>query len=201
MKPLASRLSDAGFRVHNLRYPSTEHPPEKLLNLIHAELESCCREASRVHFVTHSLGGILLRAYLVDHELQSLGRVVMLAPPNQGSEIVDAVGKTRLFQWALGPTAAELGTGEDSLPNRLPEPDYEVGVIAGVRSVNPIGSAIIPEEDDGAVSIDRTKLVGMKDFITIPRSHTFIMRAPETAKQVVHFLQHGRFWREPDREE
>ena len=193
MRPLASRLTDAGFRVHNLRYPSTNHTPDELLALIHTNIGVCCTNARRVHFVTHSLGGVLVRAYLADHRLANLGRVVMLAPPNQGSEIVDALGESAAFQWTFGPTGAQLGTGEDSLPNRLPPPYYEVGVIAGTRSVNPVGSAMIPDANDGAVAVERTRLRGMSDFMTLPVSHTFIMRAPETARQTIHFLRHGRF--------
>jgi pimeloyl-ACP methyl ester carboxylesterase len=191
MKPLAASLSDAGFRVVNLEYP-TRGRPDELIGLLDIELRSCCAMTSQLNFVAHSLGGILVRAYLAYHEPPNLGRVVMLAPPNHGSEIADLARKP-IFAWAVGPIVRDLGTNRDSLPNRLPAPYYEVGVIAGNRTLNPVGSALIPGPDDGAVSVERTRLDGMTDFITLPHSHTFIMRADEAAAQTEHFLRYGRF--------
>jgi pimeloyl-ACP methyl ester carboxylesterase len=193
LRPLERRLSAAGFRVHNLRYPSTELPPKALVENLHQQLEACCASAPRLHFVTHSLGGILVRAYLADHGLANLGRVVMLAPPNRGSEYVDEFGDSALFRAAFGPTGAELGTGPDSLPNRLPAPGFEFGVIAGTRSVNPVSGLVVPGESDGTVSVASTQLPGMADFITVPTSHTFIMQSETVAGYVIEFLRSGRF--------
>ena len=156
-------------------------------------MQQCCSDAPRLHFVGHSLGGVLTRALLAEQRPENLGRVVMLAPPNQGSEIVDSLANSAAFGWVLGPTASQLGTDRESLPNRLPPPDYELGVIAGVESVNPVGSSMLPGEDDGTVSVERAKLPGMTDFVTVPYSHTFIMRAKEVADLTIHFLRHGRF--------
>ena len=198
LRPLEKRLSAAGFWVHNLRYPSTELGPEALVAHLHQQLAACCAGAPRLHFVTHSLGGILVRAYLAEHALENLGRVVMLAPPNQGSEYVDRFGDSALFQSAFGPTGAELGTDPDSLPNRLPPPRFEFGVIAGTRGVNPVSGLVVPGESDGTVSVESTKLPGMSDFITVPVSHTFIMQSETVATYVIEFLRRGRFLpREP----
>ena len=199
MDSMAEYLTARGFRAVKLDYPSTDEPPDELIAHLAAEVQSCCAESRRVHFVTHSLGGILVRALLARDPLPNLGRVVMLAPPNRGSEIVDAWGDSPLFAWALGPTAQELGTDADSLPNRLPAADYEVGVIAGTDSINPVGSALIPGESDGTVSVESTQLPGMTDFVSLPVSHTFIMNAEEVQSQVLHFLKLGRFSR-PDAE-
>jgi triacylglycerol lipase len=148
-----------------------------------------------VSFVTHSLGGVMVRAYLEQHPMPQLGRVVMLAPPNHGSEYVDIAGQWRLFGGFLGPTAVQLGTAPTSLPNRLPDADLDVGVIAGTGSINPLGAFLIDGTNDGTVSVESTQLTGMRDFIEVPVSHTFIMRDREVARQTIEFLRAGRFAR------
>jgi hypothetical protein len=193
MQPLAIRLSAAGFVVRNLRYPSTDLPPEGLVANLHAQISGCCGDIERLHFVTHSLGGILVRAYLAAHPSPSVGRVVMLAPPNHGSELADLLADSTLFEAALGPTATQLGTASDSLPNRLPPASFEVGVIAGTRSINPVSSIVVPGESDGTVSVESTRLTGMSDFIEVPASHTFIMQSDTVAQHVIDFLRNGRF--------
>jgi triacylglycerol lipase len=195
MRPLARQLAAAGYRVHNLEYPSTREGPDALVELLHGEISRCCAWSSRVHFVTHSLGGVMVRAYLAEHPMPQLGRVVMLGPPNHGSEYVDIAGDWRLFRAVLGPTAAQLGTAPTSLPNRLPGADFELGVIAGTGSINPLGGAVIPGVSDGTVSVASTRLDGMRDFIEVPVSHTFIMRNPEVARQTIEFLRAGHFAR------
>jgi pimeloyl-ACP methyl ester carboxylesterase len=193
MRSLARRLGEAGYLVHNLHYRSTERDPDALVADLDAMLSACCADAPRVHFVTHSLGGVLVRAYLAAHRSVHLGRVVMLAPPNRGSELGDVVARWRILRALLGPTAAALGTTVTSLPNRLPGADFELGVVAGTRSWNPLGSWLIPDADDGTVSVASTRLDGMADFIALPVSHTFIVRSREAAAQVDHFLRYGRF--------
>lgn len=196
MLPLEEPLAQAGFEVRNIGYPSMDASPQELVDFLAGELEACCAEAAQLNFVTHSLGGILTRAYLAQHSPKNLGRVVMLAPPNHGSELADSLAENSLFELVMGPTAVELGTGPDSLPNRLPPPDFELGVIAGRDSVNPLGTLLIPGESDGTVSVESTQVRGMKDFLIIPASHTFIMFSEEAAGQVVHFLQTGSFDRD-----
>ncbi|MBW2387079.1 MAG: alpha/beta fold hydrolase [Deltaproteobacteria bacterium] len=193
MEPLAEYLSGRGFRVFNLGYPSTTGTPDQLVALLREEVDECCADSPVVHFVGHSLGGILVRGYLAEDPRSNVGRLVMLGPPNRGSELVDRLSDSHLFRWALGPTAQQLGTSSESLPNQLPEPSIEFGVIAGTETVNPIGSVVLPEADDGMVSVARTKLDGMTDFLLVPSSHAFIMRSPEVSRQVDHFLRLGRF--------
>jgi len=193
MMPLESRLEDAGFEVANLGYPSTHLDPDGLVAYVESAVAACCSDAPRLHFVTHSLGGIVVRGYLAKQRPANLGRVVMLAPPNRGSELVDELGDWPLFSWILGPTAAELGTRTDSFPNRLPPVDFDLGVIAGTESLDPIGSAILPEGNDGTVSVASTRVDGMRDFVAVPASHTFIMWSEDAADQVVEYLRNGRF--------
>lgn len=203
MRPLERRLSEAGFRVENIGYPSLDEDPETLVAQLRARIAACCAGAPRVHFVTHSLGGILVRAALAETAPEDpgrkaldgvvVGRVVMLAPPNQGSQLVDALRKLELFERMLGPTARQLGTGEDSLPKHLPPPTYEVGIIAGNVGISPLGAVLLEGASDGTVSVESTRLPGMTDFLIVPHSHTFIMQSATVAEQVVEFLRRGRF--------
>jgi pimeloyl-ACP methyl ester carboxylesterase len=199
MRPLEHALQTHGFLVENVDYPSTEKSIDELVRDLELRLAACClaREGP-LHFVTHSLGGILLRAYLLDHRPERLGRVVMLAPPNQGSEWVDRLRAYAAFEAALGPAATELGTDPESAPSRLNAlgpVDYPLGVIAGTGSVNPLAALVIPGGSDGTVSVESTQVAGMVDFLEMDASHTFIMQDPAVMAEVLHFLEQGRFER------
>lgn len=198
MAPLARAGRERGYRVLNLGYPSRARAVAELAMDVAARLEQFVPGA-RLDFVTHSMGAIVLRAAVAAGVLPvaRVRRVVMLAPPNQGSELPDRFLATpalsRLYRAALGPAGAELGTLDGSVPLSLPDPPFEFGVIAGSRSLNPLFSAAVDGVNDGKVSVQRASHPAMRAMIVVPHSHSFLMRAPAVIRQCFHFLERGSF--------
>ena len=195
MSVMARALTQASYNVHNVDYASRSKSIELLgEDVVGLAVADCERDgAVKINFVTHSLGGILVRSYLANHSVPTLGRVVMLGSPNQGSEVVDKLGGWWLFKKINGPAGNELGTGKDSMPNRLGAANFCVGIIAGNRTINWINSLMIPGSDDGKVSVARTKLAGMTDHIVIPSAHPFLMRNATAIRHTIYFLRNGKF--------
>ncbi|MEZ5752581.1 MAG: alpha/beta hydrolase [Paracoccaceae bacterium] len=184
-----------GYRTVNRSYPSQDAPIEDLVGHVADSVAACGDD--RLHFVTHSLGGILVRGFLAQGLPANLGRVVMLAPPNHGSEIIDTLNASdllrRLSVVLNGPAAPQLGTGAQSVPNTLPPVDFDLGVIAGDIAINPWGPLVIDGPNDGTVSVASTMVEGMRDHIVVPASHTLIMNNPIAMAEVLEFLRNGVF--------
>lgn len=219
MARIAHALRQEGYRVVNVSYPSRRQPIEWLATTwLPAQLGAAAQSpgpaiatgrsgaaanpaarsaaAPKIHFVTHSMGGIMVRLWLREcGPPANLGRVVMLAPPNAGSEISDQMRSGVCFRWFTGRNGARLGTGADSLPRSLgPWPARaDLGIIAGDRPLNRLMASRLPAPSDGKVSVASTHLAGERDHLVLHYSHTWIGWRRETIAQVTAFLRAGRF--------
>jgi pimeloyl-ACP methyl ester carboxylesterase len=193
---VARALAAAGYRVINVPYASRALTIEQLArDYLPAQLRAGGADAApRLHFVAHSMGALVVRLHLQEHRPANLGRVVLLGPPNAGSPVADRLSRSALCRWLVGPNLPRLGTATAAaIAPKLAPPDYEVGIIAGNRSINPVFSRWLPDENDGAVSVDSTRLAGARDFLVMPHSHTLMLWRDAVVAQVVAFLRTGRF--------
>lgn len=193
MSPLAHDLKREGYRVRNIGYPTRPYDVAGLTKRYLQPVVEGLGAQQPIHLVTHSLGGILARWYLQDHELPEGSRIVMLAPPNHGSEVADFVRHWPIYRWIMGAVGQQLGTGPDSIVHQLRPITAEVGVIAGNHSLQPWFSWLLPGEDDGTVSVSSTRLEEMRDFLVVDASHTLVMFNGKVRRQVRHFLRNGSF--------
>ncbi len=195
MRPMARALQIGGYNTVNVDYPSRAGTVDKIAPMAVGNGLAQCRAigAETIHFVTHSIGGILVRYEQQRAPIPELGRVVMLAPPNQGSEVVD---KTRFLPGAGlvgGQALLQLGTTDDDVPAQLGAVDFEVGVIAGTGTMNPWMSAMLPDPDDGKVSVVRTRVDGMADFLIVEDNHHYIVEDEIVIRNTIRFLNTGAF--------
>lgn len=191
MNKMEQALTAEGYIVHNLDYPSRSEAIEAIAHKLRPEIVSRTTDADRVHFVTHSMGGIIVREVQKTEAIQNIGRVVMLSPPNNGSEVVDRIGHLSPFKWLNGPAGQQLGTAPDGFVQHLGPVDFELAVITGDRSINWILSTMIPGKDDGKVSLESAKVEGMSAYKVIHATHPFIMRNKEAIAATKAFLKSG----------
>ncbi|MFT7223485.1 MAG: pimeloyl-ACP methyl ester carboxylesterase [Cellvibrionaceae bacterium] len=195
MSKIEEKLAENGYQVVNDGYSSRKYKIEVLAEKAIGSALKKCGDDPEINFVTHSFGGILVRQYLSTHDISRLARVVMLGPPNKGSEVVDKLGEIPGFHFINGDAGLQLGTDVLSVPNTLGPANFDLGIIAGNKSINFFLSTLIPGADDGKVSIERTKLSGMNDHIELETSHPFMMRNEKVIDQVLFYLKNGRFKR------
>ncbi|MCH9005293.1 MAG: alpha/beta fold hydrolase [Proteobacteria bacterium] len=195
MRPMAKALQKGGFTTVNVDYPSQAGSIEDIAPLAVGAGLTGCRQtgATRIHFVTHSLGGILLRYQNQQSPIADLGRVVMLGPPNQGSVLIDKTRDWPGFEILHGDAGLQLGTDASSVPSRLGPVDFELGVIAGTGTINVLASAMISDRDDGKVSVATTQVEGMDDFLIVGNSHRYMIRSDVVIRNTEFFLRNGSF--------
>lgn len=189
---IARHLRKQGYAVLNLTYPSTKLPLEALVEEIHAKIADFA-EGATTHFVGHSMGGLLIRAYLTRYRPPTLGRVVMLGTPNHGSEVADFLKDWRLFRRVFGPAGQQHITNQAAIAPLFGPVDYPLGIIAGDRSLDVVCRRIIGKPNDGKVSIESTKLEGMADHCVVPVSHLMLTYRRRVNRLIAQFLKEGRF--------
>ncbi|XDD42650.1 esterase/lipase family protein [Leptospira sp. WS60.C2] len=192
LKHLRHFLIENGYFVVSIDYESTSMTIPEIADSTLFNLTDHCQN-QKIHFVTHSLGGIILRSYLNRNQIKHLGKVVMLAPPNKGSEVADFVSQFDFINFFLGPVVAQLKTDQKGFVNALGLPKFQFAIIAGNVTLDPFSSYLIPGNDDGKVSIENTKLENMDDFLLVNRTHNFIVDAPEVKEAIFNYLKFGRF--------
>ncbi|MCX8255115.1 Alpha/beta hydrolase [Beijerinckiaceae bacterium RH AL1] len=196
MAHMARALARAGFRTLNLDYPSRTRDLAALADHVQARAGGwSAASGGGVHVVTHSMGGLVARAWIARHAPAGVARIVMLAPPNQGSEIADLLGRSRAYRGLFGAAGAQLGTRRDAATAALLATPCgcEIGVIAGTRTLDPLGWLVLPKPNDGKVSVASTRLEGMTDHLLLPVTHTFLMHDPQVVAATIAFLRDGRF--------
>jgi len=194
-RKMQTALEGCGFATLNQDYASRRKALEALAEDIHPAIQRFADDVDgSVHFVCHSMGGLLARVYIARYRPKRLGSVVMLGTPNSGSEIADRLKNIGAYRAFFGPAGQQLGTQRDSEIEALfPLVDYPVGVIAGNRSIYPITSRFLPKPHDGRVSVANTRLDGMADHIVIRTSHPWLTRNSVAIEQTIAFLKDGRF--------
>lgn len=193
MSRMERYLEAEGYVCLNVGYASRRCSIEELANQVAEEIARGTKDWERVHFVTHSMGGILVRQMQREGPIPKLGRVVMIAPPNQGSEVVDRLGDAWYFKAWNGPAGQQLGTASDGFVAGLGPVDFELGVIAGSRTTPSLFDWCFEGEHDGKVTVERARVEGMRDFIVVPAGHTFISSRREVCRLALSFLGKGSF--------
>ncbi|MGE3318380.1 MAG: esterase/lipase family protein [Candidatus Berkiella sp.] len=197
MRPIEKTLERKGYSTLNIHYPSRTNTIDNLATFVYEKMREHPLEHQSVHFVTHSMGGLVVRALLTQHAIANVSRIVMLAPPNHGSEVADFIHLYQPFKAFYGPALSELTTlRAKQHPFAAIPSQYELGVIAGSFNIDPICYFMLPKGHDGKVSIKSTQLPGMKDHLILPSGHSFMMYNPKVLEQITYFLANGHFFRE-----
>lgn len=196
MYKVARIFRQAGYKDDNVGYRSTQENLAMIIDDVYNRIRGYSdRDDEVVHFVCYSLGCLVTRGIIHQHRPKNLGRVVMLGPPNQGSELADYLQDYAVANWLFGPNLPRLGTQNRAVLEKLigNSADYELGIIAGNEALDPIGARILPDEDDGRVPVENTKLTGMRAHLVMEANHTTLLTNDAVLQQALHFIQHGQF--------
>jgi pimeloyl-ACP methyl ester carboxylesterase len=194
-------MANEGYETINITYPSLRMGLKELAFFIHKKMaaEKTWSQPGQIHFVTHSMGGLVARRYLEDYKscipAEKMGRLIMIAPPNGGSEVADFLKNFPLYKWLYGPAGQELTTAVRQADRTCLW--YEAGIIAGNRGWPYfIAQFLIAGDHDGRVAVEKTKMTGMKDHIIVPCTHSFISWNRNVHDKIIEFLEKGNFTNE-----
>ncbi len=191
---IEKNLAAGGYNTCNLSYPSTQNNIAENADFVHEKCkEFISRTPGKLHIVGFSMGGLVARALISRHRPENLGRVVMIGTPNHGSEIADLLNRNKVFRLIYGPAGQQLITENEGYKSQLGTVDFELGIIAGKSTFHPLASIVFKRESDGIVSVESTKIEGMKDHIVIPLSHTLLPVAKQASVLTLRFLETGSF--------
>ena len=195
MKKFEDYFSNKGYQVLNIDYPTTETPIQSIESRYLGPIINAIpfQTGQKVHFVTHSMGGLVLRDYLRKNQLPQLGRIVMISPPNGGSEWANLLINNAFYRWAAGPAAFDLRTVDNDFLSKLGAVTYELGIIAGNKTYAESFQDVIPGPDDGMVGVESMKLPGMRDLIIIHEHHRGLTWNLEAMNQAWFFIKSGQF--------
>jgi triacylglycerol esterase/lipase EstA (alpha/beta hydrolase family) len=204
MVDMANGIKQQGYKTCVIDYPTIVEAIDNTLRVSAHQIHGCIRHFNhqlaqskngKVHFIGHSLGGLVIRSYLADHQdfalSDEMGEVVFLGTPNHGSDVADFFSNIKLLS-LVGGTAAALTTGPNSLPNILPNPNYRFAVIAGVDSY-PLLKHMFNNKNDGLVSVKSAQLPNMHDFIKVDIKHDQLRSAPYVFELILNYLSHQQF--------
>jgi pimeloyl-ACP methyl ester carboxylesterase len=188
-------LKKAGYETHNLSYPSLECTIEECAQIAAQKIRARnTGSPGSTHLVTHSMGSLVALELLQQNLLSGVHRAVMIAPPFGGSEVADFLAQNPIYRRAFGPAGQQLTTSHRRTLPFNPPKDVEIGVIAGTSAwEHPFFLPIMKKTGahDGLVSLESTRIPGMKAHITIRMPHSFLLE--KSVPETVHFLHHGRF--------
>jgi pimeloyl-ACP methyl ester carboxylesterase len=189
---LTRELERAGYLVVGFDYPSTRCAISESSEYLGKVIDSL-KGVEEISFVCHSMGGLVVRAYLSSHSDERIRRMVMLAVPNRGAEMADLVSKWSVYRWVCGPGGCQLVTDGDGLIASLPIPQFEFAVIAAARGTADGYNPLIPGDDDGTITVESTRLPGATDFLQVNGlMHSFLMFDQRVIDATLRFLETGR---------
>lgn len=195
----AKKLESANYKVCRLDYSTIGKSVEKVIEQTNQQIDSCISKAPKVHFVGHSLGGLVIRAYLQNNQEKlksyNIGNAVFMGTPNKGSELADHLSESWVMKVG-GEVSQSLMTGDSSFGNTIEEVNIvmniNIGIIAGTKPSG-LTKKHFDGPNDGLVSVESTKLKSMKDFIAIDVEHTSMRNNDEVTKQTIYFLKNAVF--------
>ncbi len=187
---MQQRLGEDGYLVVGFDYPSTRVTITDSAEYLHKVIDSL-DGIDQIDFVVHSLGGLIVRAYLAKHKDPRIRRMVMLGVPNRGAGMADFLKDYGIYKLVFGPAGQQLIQGGDGLIAGLPAPEFEFAVIAGARGTPDGWNPLIAGDDDGTVELENTRLPGAADFMTVPALHSFLMFNDDVIAATRRFLKEG----------